>query len=60
MNKTNTILISILLVLAAIVIQILTKNSVSEMEIELSGFLSGFCFAGGIFLFFSTFFKKKV
>jgi len=60
MNKTQKLIISILLILAAIVIQFLLKESNTNLNEELISFLSGFCFAGGIFMFFSTYSKKKV
>lgn len=59
MNKIQTIIVSILLILAAIVMHLLLDNSV-KLDEELIGFLTGACFAGGIFMFLSTFFKKKV
>jgi hypothetical protein len=45
--------------LAAIVIQFLLKDSNTNLDEELISFLSGFCFAGGIFMFFITLSKKK-
>jgi hypothetical protein len=59
MNKIQKISISVLLILAAIVIQFLLDDS-GKLDEELISFLAGFCFAGGIFMFFSAFFKKKV
>lgn len=59
MNKIQTFIVSILLILAAIVIHLLLDDSV-RLDEELIGFFTGFCFAGGIFLFTRTFFKKKV
>lgn len=59
MNKIQKILISVLLILSAIVIQFLLDDS-GKLDEELISFLTGFCFAGGIFMFFSAFSKKKV
>lgn len=58
MNKIQTIIVSILLILAAVVIHILIDDSVKLNE-GLIRFFSGFCFAGGIALFLTTLFKKK-
>ncbi len=58
MNKIQKLIISILLILAAIIIHFLIEESV-KMNKELIGFFTGFCLAGGIFMFFSIFFKQK-
>ena len=59
MNKIQTLIVSILLILAAIVIHLLLDDSV-KLDEELIGFLTGLCFAGGIFMFIRTIFKKKI
>ena len=59
MNKIQTLIVSILLILAAIVIHFLLGDSVKLNE-ELIGFFTGFCLAGGIVLFLTTLFKKKI
>ena len=60
MNKIQTLIVSILLILAAIVIHFLLDEAVTNLDKELIGFFTGFCLAGGIVLFLTTLFKKKI
>ena len=58
MNKIQTLIVSILFILAAVVIHFLRDDSV-KLDEELISFFTGFCLAGGIVLFLTTLFKKK-
>lgn len=57
MDKRISIFVSILLIISGVIIQILLKDSNTEIDQELIGFLSGLCFGAGTTLILITFFK---
>ena len=59
MTKRNTIIISVLLILAAVVINILLKDSNTNLDKEWIGFFTGLLFGTGIMLPLSIFLKKN-
>ena len=59
MTKRNIIFISILLILAAVVIKILLKDSNTNLDKEWIGFFSGLLFGAGIVLPLSLILKKN-
>lgn len=59
MSKRNAIIASILLIMAAIVIQLLIDPINTKLKIELIEFFSGLLFGAGIAFLFVTLFKKK-
>ncbi|OFX88031.1 MAG: hypothetical protein A2W99_11245 [Bacteroidetes bacterium GWF2_33_16] len=59
MSKRNAIIASILLIMAAIVIQLLIEPINTKLKIELIEFFSGLILGVGIAFLFVTLFKKK-
>ena len=59
MTKSKTIFISILLMISAILIEFLLKQSNAIHENELYGFFSGLLFGAGLIIFFQTVLKKN-
>jgi len=58
-SKRNSILISLLLIGAAIIIKTLLKDSQTTMDTDLISFFAGILFGGGIATILSLFVKKK-
>ncbi len=59
MTKKTTIIISILLIIAGIVIEILLKDSQTKMDTELVEFFAGILLGAGIALPLNLLTKKK-
>ncbi len=59
MTKKTTIIISILLIVAGIIIEILLKDSQIKLDTDLVGFLAGLLIGAGIVLPLNIFAKKK-
>ncbi len=59
MSKKTTIIISLLLVISAIIIEILLKDSKTNLDIELVEFFAGILFGTGIGLPIQLFFGKN-
>jgi len=59
MSKRNTILVSILLIIAAILIEILLSGSNIKIDKEIASFFAGFSFGIGLIILISVFIKKK-
>jgi hypothetical protein len=59
MTKRLTIITSILLIVSAIIIEILLKDSKTNLDIELVEFFAGILFGAGIVLLIQSFFVKK-
>lgn len=59
MTKKTTIIISLLLIISAIIIEILLKDSKNNLDIELVEFFAGILFGTGIGLPIHLFFRKN-
>ena len=59
MKKKTTIIVSILLIISAIVIEILLKDSATNLDTELVGFFAGILFGAGLVLPLQLFLGKK-
>ncbi len=59
MSKKTTIIISLLLIISAIIIEILLKDSKTNLDIELVEFFAGILFGTGIGLPIQLFFGKN-
>ena len=60
MSKGNSIFISLLLIAAGIVIHFLSERTDGTMDLELTGFFSGFLVGiGSVFLVYSIFKKDR-
>jgi len=59
MTKRNTILVSILLILAAILIEILLSDSNVKIDKEIASFFAGLTFGIGLSILISVFIKKE-
>ncbi len=59
MNKRNTILIAILLIIAGVVVNFLSGRTDGSVDLELTGLFSGILFGAGLVLLAQVFFPKK-
>jgi len=59
MTKRDSIIVSILLILASIVCYVLMKNSTTKIDTDFIDFFSGLLFATGFFFLIQLPFKKK-
>ncbi len=59
MTKRTTIIISVLLIISAVIIEILLRDSTTKMDTELVGFFAGILFGSGIVLPLNLFMGKK-
>ena len=59
MTKKTTIFVSLLLIISAILIEILLKNSNTGLDKELVRFFEGILFGGGFALLMRSIFEKK-
>jgi len=59
MTKKTTIIISVLLIISAVIIEILLKDSKTKLDIDLVEFFAGMLFGTGIVLPLKLFFGKK-
>lgn len=59
MSKRNTIIVSILLIAAAIIIQVLISDSKSTLNFELIEFFTGILFGAGLILVLQLVIKKR-
>jgi len=59
MSKKTTIIISLLLIISAIIIEILLKDSKTNLDIELVEFFAGILFGTGVGLPIQLFFGKN-
>lgn len=59
MTRKTSIIVSILLIISAVLIEILLKDSKTELDSELVGFFQGAMFGGGFVMLLSSFFEKK-
>ena len=59
MKKKTTIIVSILLIISAILIEILLKDSATNIDTELVGFFAGILFGAGLVLPIQLFLGKK-
>ncbi|MGE0078855.1 MAG: hypothetical protein AB7S48_13430 [Bacteroidales bacterium] len=59
MSKKHTIVISVLLIIAAVVIQVLMDDSNTKLDKELIGFFSGILFGVGIGMPIHLFLNRK-
>lgn len=59
MSKKNTIIVSILLIISAVIIEVLLKDSKTKLDEDLVGFFAGILFGTGIGLPIQLFWGKK-
>jgi len=59
MNRKITIIVSVIFIISAVLIEILLKNSKTELDRDLVGFFQGALFGGGFVMLLSSFFEKK-
>jgi len=59
MEKRISVFVSILLFIAAVIIQILLKDSNTNLDQELIGFFSGLCMGAAVTLILITFLKSS-
>jgi len=59
MTRKTSIIVSILLIISAVLIEILLKDSKAELDIELVGFFQGAMFGGGLAMLLSSFLIRK-
>ena len=60
MSKRNSIFVSILLIIAAVVIHVSVKDTKSIIDIEFIELFSGILFGDGITFLFQLLFRKKL
>ena len=59
MTKSITVFVSVILILACVIIEILMKDNNTTLDEELVGFFAGVLFGTGIGLLIHAFFRKK-
>jgi 4-hydroxybenzoate polyprenyltransferase len=59
MSKSNTLFLSILLIISAVLIHLLKNNQIPENHFDLVGFFVGFTFIAGVGYSILPFIKRK-
>jgi len=59
MSKSNTLFLSILLIISAVLIHLLKNNQIPENYFDLVGFFVGFTFIAGVGYSILPFIKRK-